>query len=122
MDLTKCTVVGDYKISNTCLQSYPCKHYVQLKNGESKVMSGHDIYRMFASEGLHYPHIDNYAAFVRRADFPTPEELEEDRQQKITSELAYLKQLKETEEKQKEIHMYKASSRIDKLKAANSIS
>jgi hypothetical protein len=67
--------IGQYEISNICLESYPCKHYIKLKNGDTKLMSGDKIYRLFKSEGLSDPHIDKYAEYVRQSYFPNPLEI-----------------------------------------------
>ena len=67
--------VGKYEISNICLETYPCQHYVKFKNGETKILFGDKIYRLFKSEGLTDPHIDSYAKWVREHDFPSLEEI-----------------------------------------------
>ena len=40
--------VGKYEISNTCLQTYPCKHTIIFENGESKLMSGDKIFTLLS--------------------------------------------------------------------------
>lgn len=60
--------IGKYEISNACLQSYPCKHLINISYGEQKLMSGDEIYRLFNSEGLSDPHIDIYADFFIQND------------------------------------------------------
>ena len=67
--------IGKYEISNTCLQTYPCKHMIKFQNGTSKLLCGGEIYRLFKSEGLNDSHIDKYSEFVRQQDFPTLEEI-----------------------------------------------
>jgi hypothetical protein len=113
--------IGEYEISNRCLQSYPCKHYIKLKNGNTKLMSGDKIYRLFKTEGLSDPHIDKYAEWVRQQDFPTLEEIMKKKNDPLRIQQDSEKRAKEEEEKQKIINQYKASSRIDKLKNKNNI-
>jgi hypothetical protein len=117
--------IGKYEISEICLQSYPCQHYIKFNDGEIKTMRADNIYRLFKSEGLSYPHIDEYAEYVRQRDFPTPEEI---KKRKDDFREASEKRAKENEirakeeaEQQKTIDQYKASSRIDKLKNKNNI-
>jgi hypothetical protein len=98
--------IGNYEISNECLQCYPCKHSVKFDNGEVKLMYGDDIYRLFQSEGLRDPHINSYAEWVRQCDFPISEETQEQQQ---------------GDQQETMIHQYKASSRLKKLKSKNNI-
>ena len=114
--------VGKYKISNICLQTYPCKHYITFENGETEMMSGDEIYRLFKSEGLYDKHIDSYAEFVRQRDFPTPEEIKEREDDRIRMQQITEKRAKEENERQQIVNQYKASSRLEKLKNKNNIS
>lgn len=121
MELNSFRQIGKYQISNLCLETYPCKHYMKLNNGDAKLMSGGNIYRLFKSEGLSDPHIDKYAEWVRQQDFPSPKEIIKiiNDQQSIQQESE--KRAKKAAEEQKIVNQYKASSRIDKLKNQNNI-
>jgi hypothetical protein len=113
--------VGKYEISTTCLQSYPCKHKVIFENGETTMMSGDKIYRLLNKECLSYKHFDCYAEYVRRQDFPTPEEIKETEEKILEIEKSNEIRKKEYNEQQKIINQFKASSRIEKLKMENNI-
>ena len=64
-------------------------------------MFGDDIFILLQNIGKSYKHFDDYAEFIRKRDHPTPEEISE-------------------KEKQEEItNKYKASSRLERLKAKN---
>ena len=69
--------VGNYYISNICLESYPCQHTVCLESGVYELTSGAQIYRLLMSKGLSDPHFDKYKEYVRKIDFPTPEQKKE---------------------------------------------
>ena len=113
--------VGKYEISNICLHTYPCKHSIKFENGETKIMTGDKIYRLFKSEGLSDPHIDDYAEWVRQFDFPTPEEIKKREEDRIRIQQASEKREKEAAERQKIVNQYKASSRLEKLKMKNNV-
>ncbi len=108
--------VGNYKISNMCLESYPCKHSVCFKNGNTEIISGDVIYRWLKAEGLSDEHLDQYAKYVRKIHFPTLEEIKE-RKYKMKIEEAKKEYIeREKEREQQIVDQYKASSRIEKLK------
>jgi len=128
----KCYSCGPYEISNMCLESMPCKHYVtntsvMLANDEPclNLMNGLDIYRLYKSEGLTIPeHFQRYAELVRQQDFPTQDEINAAKQMK--------KDKDELIHKQNETHLkdidllednkrFASSSRLEKLKAKNNI-
>lgn len=79
--------VGKYKISEFCLHSYPCKHYVEYSKygmysfgcftSKRELLSGDYIYTMLAEDNLSHPHFDKYKEFIRKRDNPTNEEIEE---------------------------------------------
>ena len=54
--------IGNFEISNLCLQSHPCKHYV--KNVETDkdfgLMTGDQIYLMLKEKGLNDFHFNYY--------------------------------------------------------------
>ena len=113
--------IGKYKISNICYETYPCQHVVKYMDGTTELMCSGDIYRLFKMEGLSDPHIDRYAEFVRKQDFPTAEE----KQQRIDDQLRMQeltrKRKEEETEQRKIIDQYKASSRLDALKNKHNI-
>ena len=108
--------VGPYEVSNLCMQSFPCMHYVKMKNGETRMLSGDDLYCMFRSEGLSDPHFDKYATFVRLRDFPTFTELVE----RLGSWFQRNDQMRKCEQERKEreaiVDQYKSSTRTERLK------
>jgi hypothetical protein len=56
--------VHDYQISDVCMESYPCKHWVTLPDGTRNMMSGLAIYRMLLQENKEIPdHFEQYANF-----------------------------------------------------------
>jgi hypothetical protein len=113
--------IGNYEISQICLQSYPCQHSIKFENGENKRMYADNIYRLFKSEGLSDPHIDSYAEFVRQCDFPTPEEIQKRKDDQLIIQQASKKREEQYAEQETIIKQYKASSRLDKLKQKNNI-
>lgn len=113
--------VGKYQISNICLETYPCKHYIKFENGETKLLSAATIYRLFKSEGLYDKHIDSYAEWIRKQDFPTPEEIKQREDERLKINQQTEQRLKELAEQEKLTNLYKASSRLEKLKQKNNI-
>lgn len=113
--------IGKYEISDMCLESYPCQHYIRLENKTARLMSGADIYCLFKSEGLSDPHINQYAEFVRQRDFPTEAEIQKRQMDMLICQQNSDKRKKEEAERQQTIDLYKASSRIDKLKNRHNI-
>ena len=57
--------VGDYEISNTCLETHPCKHYIRYKKKECAIMHGDVIFCLLASKQLSSKHFDKYAERVK---------------------------------------------------------
>ena len=114
-------IVGKYKIYNLCLQTYPCKHYIEFENGETKLLTGDTIYRLFEKEGLVDDHFEDYKEYVRRQDFPTMRE----RIQRIEETMQSMKSTQEQKERRAEeqviVDRYKASSRLEKLKQKHNI-
>lgn len=113
--------IGKYEISNVCLHTYPCRHQIKFENGDTKLMSGDKIYRLFKSEGLSDSHIDSYAEWVRQRDFPSTEEIKKSIDDLLRIREVSEKRAKEEAEQRKIINKYKASSRLDKLKSENNI-
>jgi hypothetical protein len=113
--------IGKYEMSDTCLQSYPCKHIIKFENGETQLISGDKIYCLFKSEGLSDTHIDSYAEWVRQHDFPSPDEIKKRKDDLLIIQHDSEIRAKEVSEQQKTVNQYKASSRLDKLKNQNNI-
>ena len=113
--------VGKYQISNICLETYPCQHFVKFKNGEITRLFSHEIYRLFKSEGLSDSHIDGYAEYVRQCDNPTLEEITKREHEKIKIQQDSEKRKQAEVERQIIVNQSKASSRIDKLKSKHNI-
>lgn len=58
--------IGKYEISNMCLKTYPCKHYIRNceDNSNFVTMSGPKIYHLLKKDGLSDKHFDEYANYV----------------------------------------------------------
>lgn len=65
------------------------------------MMSGDKIYRLLNKEGLSYKHFDCYTEYVRRQDFPTPEEIKETEEKILEIEKSNEIRKKEYNEQQK---------------------
>ena len=122
MNLNKCTVIGDYEISDLCFSSYPCQHYVKnTVTGRTKSMYGHDIYILLKDIGKSDKHFDIYAEYIRKRDHPTPEEIfERENRERLFQEQAERRRI-EREEQERITNQYKASSRLERLKAKNNV-
>lgn len=57
---------GNYNVDDFCIETYPCRHKVVNNiTGETKVMSGDAIYRLFTEKNIQVPrHFMGYARFV----------------------------------------------------------
>ena len=76
-DEYKC--VDGYHISRTCMQTYPCKHYVKTTLSEKpRMMSGSEIYLIKDKTDKVDSHFKQYSELVRCRTSPTPEEIAED--------------------------------------------
>jgi hypothetical protein len=114
--------VGKYKISDLCLQSYPCQHYVtNTETGKSGRLFGDEIYCMLRDDGISDEHFDKYAEFIRKRDNPTPEEIAQYEAREKELEEQSKKSEEERVQRNKLTNTYKASSRLDKLKEKNNI-
>ncbi len=121
-DLNSYRTVGKYQISNMCLQSYPCQHsIIHTETGETKQMYGSAIYTLLKEDGMSDAHFDRYAEYIRRHEHPTVGELANERHNEQTMQENRLAHKKRKEEQDKIINQFKASSRLDKLKAKNNI-
>ncbi|AYV78677.1 MAG: hypothetical protein Edafosvirus24_3 [Edafosvirus sp.] len=57
----KLLTTDDIEISDTCLFSSQCQHYVKIEKGQSKLMNGRDIKKLFTDNNLVVPdHFKNY--------------------------------------------------------------
>lgn len=118
----KCRTIGKYEISDLCLLSYPCQHYIKnTETGESSRMSGANIFCMLRDDGLSDTHFNDYAEYIRKRDNPTPEEIAEKETQNRINEERREQQKREKEEKERITNSYKASSRLERLKAKNNV-
>ena len=117
-DLHKYTIIGNFEISDLCLQTYPCKHNVKNRiTCESSLMYGDEIFILLKNIGKSHKHFDDYAEFIRKRDHPTLEEISE---KEALIKTLYREQKERKIEKQEKItNQYKASSRLERLKAKN---
>lgn len=59
--------IGKYKVSEICLQTYPCKHYVEdTSTGHKCIIFGHKFYTMLENDGLSHEHFDRYKEFIEK--------------------------------------------------------
>lgn len=122
MDLNQCGIIGKYQISGGCFLSYPCIHDVtNTETGQRSQISGDKIFCMLRDDGLSDAHFDKYAEYIRKRDNPTSEELEEREANKKRLEQSHEEQRKKREETAILTNTYKASSRLERLKAKNNI-
>ena len=111
--------VGPFEISNLCLETYPCQHYVRFQNGNTVRMGGADIHCLLKSNGLSDVHFDMYATYVKQRN--SPDEIERQKTMQLSAEefakqiakVEAAKQLaKEEAELQTIVSQTKASSRL----------
>jgi len=121
MDHTYRTV-GKFQISDLCLQTYPCKHYIIFENGDKAMMSGDKIYTLLTDNQLSDDHFHCYGEYIRKRDFPTPEEIQQRAERVIKMKQYNEDRIKKQKEQEQIIQQYKASSRLDKLKQQCQIS
>lgn len=114
--------VGTIEISNMCLQSYPCKHFILFNNGEEKIMSGDKIFTLLKENQLSDEHFCCYEEFIRKRDFPTFKEIYERVKGEFKMKQYEKDRLKKHKEQQIILQQFKASSRLDKLKQHCNIS
>jgi hypothetical protein len=58
-------VIGEYRISHTCIDETPCLHYVYLKDSEVVyVLNGKDIYKLLNRSKLSLPHFEKYKEII----------------------------------------------------------
>lgn len=119
--------IGKYIIERRCYQTYPCQHYVtDTETGIRKRTLGSNIYKMLVKDGLEktYPffnHYKEYAEFIRRQENPTEEEIRQDQVEAEMRRIQIEKQKNEREEIERITNMYKASSRLERLREKNNI-
>jgi hypothetical protein len=59
--MDKCFIIGEYEISDLCIQLYPCQHYVKhIKTGKTYRLYGDHICKLLKKDGLSHSHFDNY--------------------------------------------------------------
>ncbi len=50
-----------FEISSFCMESYPCKHYVEnTETGKTTIMDGIAICKLLTDAGLSRPHFNEY--------------------------------------------------------------
>lgn len=117
---------GKYEVSSLCMLTSPCKHYVRnTYTDKIYLMNGIDIYDMLHTEGIHDSHFDQYAEVSLQRKHPSQEDermLKE--YEKLEREMLRKREEEKIEiERQKNLgDKYKASSRLERLKAQNNIS
>jgi hypothetical protein len=121
MDISDVYEVGDYEISSFCLQSFPCKHSFKKPNNEWRILNAVEIYEILKADGLSHPHFEYCKEVIRRRDNPTPEEIAERETREERVREAEIKRREQENELNKIIDKYKASSRIEKLKASHNL-
>lgn len=120
--LTGSYVCGSYDIQHLCYQSFPCQHYVRKCGGgdaDWRLISGKEIFSLLKKDGVSDPHFDKYKKITNPLvamynAFMKDKELAEIRENQRLQE-------KEREKQAAIINKYKASSRLEKLKAKNAI-
>ena len=59
--------IGKYKVSEICLETYPCQHYVEdTSTGHKFRIFGHNFYTMLENEGLSHEHFNRYKEFIEK--------------------------------------------------------
>ena len=122
--------VGYYNIDNCkiqiaqkCRKTFPCKHCVHFPKRKPYIngreMTGVEIYKMLKEDGFSHPHFDKYEEYIRRQTNTTEEEIDDELKAKIKLQQEELQNA--YEENQQLTNAYKASSRLDKLKAKHSV-
>ncbi len=117
--------VGEFFISDSCDSTYPCEHYMTRLDDPDfqaniKLYSALDIFKKLQAEGLSHEHFEYCREIIRKRENPTPEDLAENPADREERE----KQIAEHEQRMKEYNLIqrtKASSRLERLKAQNSI-
>lgn len=118
--------IGQYEISDMCLQTFPCQHYVKKNNGSTTRMFGSDIYCMLLNEEIHDEHFDMYIQYIQKRDHPTQEDLAEREKQRLERQKE--KEKSDLEEAQRQAIIdenrrlgakYSSSSRISRLRSAH---
>lgn len=115
-------------VQNAAGRNLPCQHTVLVNDGKQYCeLSGDQIYVHLHKQGLDHYHFDKYAEYVRKRDFPTPEDIEEAERikQQDAEEIARIEKEKQELEAQQmasqdNTNQNKASSRLEKLKKLHS--
>ncbi len=53
-------MVGKYKISGLCLESYPCQHYIWTSDTKCELLYGTKILNLLEKEGISDEHFNKY--------------------------------------------------------------
>ena len=108
-----------YNISELCMQtfyckSFPCQHYVtDTTTNVTRLMCATEIYTLLQKEGSSNPHFDYCAEYIRKRDFPTDQELEEQKNHEFVTEKILEKQLFGKIEQNKS---FSSSSYLERIK------
>jgi hypothetical protein len=109
-----------YNISELCFESFPCKHYVtDTTTNVTNLMCATEIYTLLQKEDSSNPHFDYCAEYIRKRDFPTNQELEEQKIHEFVTEKILEKQRLDKIEQEKLNMHYKSfasSSYLERLK------
>ncbi len=114
-------VVGNFQISELCLQTFPCKHSF-LNKGSWEIMNAVEIYSILKERCLSHPHFEYCKDVIRKWNNPTPEEIRQNEKIIETRRIAKIiseNELNEINELNKIGKQFGASARLDKLKLKN---
>ena len=69
-------IVGDFQISCTCLQTFPCQHkIINKKLNLNNTLTGDKIFLLLKEHGISDEHFNVYEEYIRRRDHPTEKEM-----------------------------------------------
>lgn len=117
--MTGYRTLGKYKISNMCMQSYPCKHWIEYEDGKHGMMNGDEIYSMLRKEGVYDAHFNAYRnRYIFGLCFTTDSVIDPQNNEKPDLNTLVKRAEEDKIRKQAELdaNPHKASSRLDKLK------
>lgn len=117
-------VVGQFQISNRCLQTFPCQHSI-LIDGKWERLNATEIYTLLESNGLSHPHFNYCKEVIRKRTNPTCFEMMQNHIEQIKSEQRRKQQEQQYIDEQNKLKAIReqcsASVRLAKLKQANNI-
>lgn len=117
---------GKYEVSSLCMMTSPCEHYVRnTYTDKIYLMNGIEIYDMLHTEGIHDSHFDEYAEVSLQRKNPSEEDKRMLKEYEKLEREMLIKHEEEKRERERQTQLgqqYKASSRLERLKAQNNIS